>query len=205
MLQRHLCPFHRVCVPLLGAGEPARELFGPVGEVGRQPPAGARARSYGVDHGYRPLTKNVVRPYSEPSPRRTVDPSKKRKRKIRDQRKTNNRKWGRLIDRDRLAATLPTMPEIVLYHFTDPANLASIAKHGLIPHPLSGIPGHEAERAVWLNSKPENAADFYQSAMLTVRIDLSDPRLRPDPDDDSIAGWFIYRGAIPPDRIAGLD
>ena len=91
---------------------------------------------------------------------------------------------------------------LTLYHFTDRANLPSIRKHGLTPHPLLAFPGREREKAVWLNSEPKNAADCYGAIMLTVQVDLFDLRLCSDPDDDDLQpGWFIYRGVIPPDKI----
>ncbi len=66
----------------------------------------------------------------------------------------------------------------------------------------AAFPGHEREKAVWPNSEPKNAADCHGAIMLTVQVDLFDPRLCSDPDDDMPQpGWFIYRDVIPPDKI----
>ena len=91
---------------------------------------------------------------------------------------------------------------LTLYHFTPAENLPSIRKRGLVPRPLRLYPhmGGGA-KAVWLNSRPENAADW-GCVMLTAHLDPSHLHLDPDPGQHHpIPGWSIYPGTIPPDKI----
>jgi hypothetical protein len=94
---------------------------------------------------------------------------------------------------------------VKLYHFTDPKNLPSIRKRGLVPRPLRDCPHMgKGAKAVWLMRKPGPEAGRCESGavMLTVHIDTSDVHLGDDPDDfRPIADWCIYLGTIPPDKI----
>ena len=87
-----------------------------------------------------------------------------------------------------------------LYHFTNPNNLPSIRERGLVPA-LPVVYEHVKVPVVWLNTQPENAADW-GSVMLTVTLDEFDPRLWFDPNSSRpVENWRIYNGTIPPDKI----
>jgi hypothetical protein len=87
------------------------------------------------------------------------------------------------------------------YHFTDPANLASIREHGLLPFANPNLEDDD-RAAVWLTTK--EGPSGYGEARLRVRPP-NDKRLElADDDRDGTWGgveWWIYYGAIPPDLI----
>ena len=98
------------------------------------------------------------------------------------------------------------MPHLfTLYHFTDPANVPSNLKCGLVPRRLRDGPHMgKGAKAVLLMRRlgPEAGRCESGAVMLTVNLDASDVHLGDDPEDFAPqADWCIYLGIIPPDKI----
>lgn len=86
-----------------------------------------------------------------------------------------------------------------LYHFTRPANLPSIRERGLLPHVTKAEDGAKWGRVVWFTTFAPRPGE---ARALAVEIDRSDPRLEFAERLRPGVEWWVYRGVIPPEKIA---
>jgi hypothetical protein len=88
---------------------------------------------------------------------------------------------------------------VKLYHNTLAKNLPGIRKRGLRPHATLAEDGAKWGKVVWFTTVAPRPGE---ARALVVEIDASDPRLEFAERLRPGAEWWVYRGTIPPDKIA---